>query len=380
MPLVLTEEQELLRQSARDLVAKSAPLKRLRALRDSSDAVGFSRELWSEMAQLGWTGIIFPEQFGGAGLGYGDLAVVMEELGRGLMPEPMGSCVTLAGSAILLAGSDAQKAALLPPLIEGKLLLTLAHHESTGRFDVCHVVTRAERSGSGWKLSGSKTLVPDGQVADRLIVTARTSGDVSDRRGISLFIVNAKAPGVSIARQATLDCRNAAVVTLDKVAVSDSDLLGEVDEGAAVLAAVIDRATVGLCAEMLGSMSAAFEMTLDYLKTRTQFGVLIGTFQALKHRAARMYVETELARSAVMAAAQAVDAASPDVPKLVSLAKARCSDAFVLIGNEGVQMHGGIGMTDEHDIGFFLKRARVAQLTFGDAAYHRSRWAELSGY
>ncbi|HUI27626.1 MAG TPA: acyl-CoA dehydrogenase, partial [Candidatus Kryptonia bacterium] len=186
--------------------------------------------------------------------------------------------------------------------------------------------------------------------------------------------------GVSIARQTTLDCRNAAVLTLDNVGVSDNDIVGAVDEGADVIAAVVDRATVGLCAEMLGSMTAAFEMTLDYLKTRTQFGVLIGTFQALKHRAATMYVETELARSATMAAAQAADTNSGDLRQLVSLAKARCSDAFVLIGNEGVQMHGGIGMTDEHDIGFFLKRARVAQLTFGDAAFHRNRWAELAGY
>ncbi|HUI26486.1 MAG TPA: acyl-CoA dehydrogenase family protein, partial [Candidatus Kryptonia bacterium] len=197
MPLVLTEEQELLRQSARDFVAKSAPLKRLRALRDGNDTVGFSRELWTDMAQLGWTGIIFPEEFGGAGLGYADLAVVMEELGRGLMPEPMLSTVLLGGNAILHAGTSRQKAALLPPLIEGKLLLTLAHHESAGRFDLCRVTTRAERSDGGWKLNGTKTLVPDGHVADRVVVAARSSGDIADHRGITLFIVSAHAPGVS---------------------------------------------------------------------------------------------------------------------------------------------------------------------------------------
>jgi alkylation response protein AidB-like acyl-CoA dehydrogenase len=380
MALVLTEEQELLRHSAREFVTKNSPLKRVRALRDGRDPVGFSRELWSEMAQLGWLGIIFPENFGGAGLGYMDLIVVMEELGRNLVPEPMLANVLLGGNAILLGGSESLQQTLLPPLIEGKLLLTVACHEPRSRYDLDRVHTHAERSGQGWKLSGIKTLVPDGHVADRLVVSARTAGEVADRKGITLFLVNREAPGVSVTRQSVVDCRNAAEVSLDKVAVTEADVVGQVDQGGELLAAVVDRATVGLCAEMLGSMSAAFEMTLDYLKTRTQFGVLIGTFQALKHRAAKVYTETELARSAVMAAAQAVDTKDRDLPLLVSLAKARCSDTFVLIGNEGIQMHGGIGMTDEHDIGFFAKRARTTQLTFGDAAYHRNRYAELSGY
>ncbi len=380
MALVLTEEQELLRQSARDFVNNNSPLKRVRALRDSGDAVGFSRELWSEMAQLGWLGIVFPERFGGAGLGYADLAVVMEELGRGLAPEPMLSAILLGGNVILLGGGDSQQQTLLPPLLEGKLLLTLAAHEPGSRYDLHRVTTRAERGGQGWKISGTKTLVPDGHVADRLVVVARTAGAENDRDGITLFVVNREAAGVSATRQQVVDGRNNALVKLDNVAAGEADVVGGVGQGGALLAEVVDRATVGLCAEMLGGMNAAFEMTLDYLKTRTQFGVLIGTFQALKHRAAKMYTETELARSAVMAAAQAVDTDDADRPRLVSLAKARCSDAFVLIGNEGIQMHGGIGMTDEHDIGFFAKRARAAQLTFGDAAYHRNRYAELSGY
>ncbi len=380
MPLVLTEEQELLRHSARDFVTKSGALKRVRALRDGTDPVGFSREMWSEMAQLGWTGIVFPEEFGGAGLGYLDLIVVMEELGRGLMPEPMMSSVLLGGNAILLAGTATQRKLFLPPLIEAKLLLTLAHHEPQSRYNLSHVTTRAERSGAGWKLSGVKTLVPDAHVADRMIVSARTAGNATDRQGVTLFVVSAKATGVSVTRQATLDNRNAGIVKLEGATVSEADVLGTVGEGATLLQTVIDRATVGLCAEMLGSMNAAFEMTLDYLRTRTQFGVLIGTFQALKHRAAKMFIETELARSAVMAAARGIDGNSEGVPSLVSLAKARCSDAFVLIGNEGVQMYGGIGMTDEHDIGFFLKRARATQLTFGDAAFHRNRYAEVEGY
>lgn len=380
MPLVLTEEQELLRDSVRDFVAKSAPLKRVRALRDSNDSVGFSRELWEEMAQLGWTGIVFPEEFGGSGLGYMDLIVVMEELGRGLMPEPMLSTILLGGNAILLGADANQQRTLLPPMIEGKLLVTVADHEADSRYDLYRVDMRAERAGSGWQLSGRKTLVPDAHVADRLIVSARTNGERSDRRGITLFLVDAHAAGLSTTRQAALDSRNVGIVDLNKVRVSEANVVGKVDEGADLLANVVDRATVGLCAEMLGGMNAAFQMTLDYLKTRTQFGAVIGTFQALKHRAAKMYIETELARSSVMAAAQAIDTKSANVPHLVSLAKARCSDAFVLIANEGVQMHGGIGMTDEHDIGFFMKRARATQMTFGDGAFHRNRWAELAGY
>jgi alkylation response protein AidB-like acyl-CoA dehydrogenase len=380
MALVLTEEQELLRESARELVANSTPLKRVRALRDGRDAVGFSRELWSDMARLGWLGIIFPEPFGGAGLGYMDLIVLMEEMGRGLMPEPMMASVLLGGNAILLGAGDARKRALLPPLVEGKLLLTLAQAEAGSRYDLCHVATRAEKAAGGWKVTGTKTLVPDGHVADWIVVSARTSGGDRDRDGVTLFLVDSKSPGVAITRQSTVDGRNAAIVKMENVAVPDDDVVGKPGHGAELLANVVDRATVGLAAEMLGTMTAAFEMTLEYLKTRTQFGVLIGTFQALKHRAAKMYIETELSRSAVMAAAQAVDANDPDLPRLVSLAKARCSDAAVLIGNEGIQMHGGIGMTDEHDVGFFLKRVRAAAVTFGDAAHHRGRYAEQSGY
>ncbi|MBI4516379.1 MAG: acyl-CoA dehydrogenase family protein [Deltaproteobacteria bacterium] len=380
MALVFTEEQELLRHSAREFVTKQKPLRRLRALRDGNDPVGFSRQVWGEMAQLGWLAIPFPEQYGGAALGYMDLIVLMEELGRGLLPEPMLSAVLLGGNAIARGGSGTQKETLLPPLIEGKLLVTVAVQEPGSRYDLCHVATRAARAGAGWQLSGTKALVPDGHVADRIIIPARTAGEVTERAGVTLFLVSPQAAGVSVVRQSTVDGRNAALVRLQNVAVGEDDVIGSMGQGAELLAAVVDRATIGVCAEMLGSMAAAFEMTLDYLKTRTQFGVLIGTFQALKHRAAKIFVELELARSAVMAAAQAADAQQPQLPRLVSLAKARCADAFILTANEGVQMHGGIGMTDEHDIGFFLKRARAAAMIFGDAAFHRNRYAATGGY
>ena len=380
MDLVLTEEQQLLQQTTREFVTKNSSLRRIRSVCDSQDPLGYSRELYGEMAKLGWLGIVFPEEYGGLALGYTDLMVVLEELGRGLMPEPFLSNALLGGGTIAQAGSQAQRAALLPALINGELLMTLAHQEPRGRYNPFHVETSAERSGGGWVLNGTKAHVPDGAGADRLIVAARTRGDAADRAGITLFLVDTKAPGVSVERQWRIDARNTALVHLKDVRLSEAAVVGAVDGGGDVLATVIDQATIGLCAEMLGSMTAALEMTLYYLKTRVQFGVVIGSFQVLKHRAAKMYIETELARSAVFAAHKALDEHSPEVPRLTSIAKARCSDAFVLIGNEGVQMHGGIGMTDEHDIGFFLKRARAAEMTFGDAAYHRNRFAELHAY
>jgi len=380
MELVLTEEQLLLQQTAREFVAKHSSLKRIRALRDSRDPQGFSRELWSQMSQLGWLGIVFPEAYGGAALGYADLMVVVEELGRGLMPEPLLSTVVLGGGALTIGGSAAQQQALLPSLINGDLLVALAFEEPGSRYDPFHVETHAAKTATGWRLTGTKAHVLDGFGTDRIIVSARTSGGSSERTGVTLFLLDAQAPGLTVERQWRIDGRNAAVVRLDGVSAAPADVVGAVDEGGALLASVLDRGTVALCAEMLGSMTAAFDMTIDYLKTRKQFGVLIGSFQALKHRAAKMYIETELARSAVWAAHQAIDEGRADLAHFASLTKARCADAFVLIANEALQMHGGIGMTDEHDIGFFIKRARVAELTFGDAAYHRNRFAEVHGY
>ncbi len=380
MQFVLTEEQQQLRDSAAAFVRDHSSLRRIRALRDSRDGDGFSRALWRQMAELGWLGITFPEAHGGLGLGYKDLGVVLEEFGKGLMPEPWMSTVLLGGTAVARGGSAAQREAVLPAVIGGEMLLALAYQEAHSRYDVCHVETKAEKRGAGWAISGEKRAVLDGQVADRLIVSARTGGAARDRDGVTLFLLDARAPGVAVTRQVALDSRNAAIVRLDGVAATATDVLGTVDQGGALLADVIDRATAGLCAEMLGSATAAFEMTLEYLKTRQQFGVPIGSFQALKHRAALMFVELELARSAAMAAAMALDEDNAKAAELISVAKARCSDTAMLVANESVQMHGGIGMTDEHDIGFYFKRARTAELTFGDAAWHRQRFAALQGY
>jgi alkylation response protein AidB-like acyl-CoA dehydrogenase len=379
MKLLLSEEQQILKETAAEFVRAKSSLKRIRALRDSGDPNGFSRDLWHEMASLGWLGIVIPEAYGGSGLGYSHLMVVMEELGRGLMPEPMVPTV-LGCAALVSGGNDVQKRALLPAIAKGEALTALGYQEMGSRFDPFHVRMRADRTGNGWRLSGEKRLVLAAPAADWLIVSARTTGAVGDRPGITLFLVDPKANGVTVTRQSLVDSRPAAIVRLDGVDIDASAVVGEVDGGAAVLETAIDRATAALAAEMLGSMLAAFDATLAYLKTRKQFGVLIGSFQALKHRAAIVYTETELSRSAVMAACFALDEDGARARGLVSLAKARLSDAFVLTANEAIQMHGGIGMTDEHDIGFFLKRARAAEMTFGDAAWHRRRYAEVNGY
>lgn len=380
MQLALTEDQELIAKTAADFVAERSPVSRMRALRDRADAVGFSRELWKEMAELGWVGIPFPESVGGAGMGLADLIVVVEALGRTLAPEPFLSCVGLAGSAICELGDAAQREAWLTPLVEGERLIAFAHGEAGSRYDVRHVETRAVADGRGFRLSGTKLQVLDGHVADAFVVVARTSGGVSDEAGIALFIVPADAAGMSVERQTRVDSRNAAIVRLTDVRVAADQVLGQPGAQAVALDRIIDRATVVLCAEMLGGMSQAFDLTLGYLKERVQFETVIGSFQGLKHRAARVFMEIELSRSCVMAAARALDEGSPDARKLVSLAKARCSDAYVLATNEGVQMFGGVGMTDEYDIGLYMKRARAAELSFGDAAHHRDRWAALSGY
>ena len=380
MALVLTEDQELLAQTARDFVRTNSPVSRLRALRDAQDSVGFSRDMWQEMAQLGWAGILIPEEYGGAGMGLADLAVVLEAVGRNLAPEPFLSTVLLGGQLLVHAGSPKQKQTWLPGVATGEKILALAYQEARSRYDLNRVSTQATAEGDTWRLSGEKIQVLDGQSADALIVSARTSGEDSDPDGVTLFLLAPDTPGVAIVPQTRVDNRAAALVNLDGVKIGAESVIGTVGHGFQPLSHIVDLATVGLCAEMLGGMSQIFDDTLAYLKTREQFGVVIGSFQALKHRAAKVFMEIELCRSAVMAAANAADAGESDLVLLVSLAKARCSDAFILATNEGVQMHGGIGMTEEHDAGLYMKRARAEEMTFGDAAWHRDRWARLRDY
>ena len=379
MSLALSEEQELLRNTAREFIAEHSPVKELRRLRDSNDPVGFSRELWSQMAELGWAGIVLPEEHGGAELGYAELGIVLEECGRTLAATPLFSTLLLGANALLLAGDGTQRKEILARVAKGEAILALALQEGAHHAPY-QVATRAEASRDGYKLTGKKTFVQDGHVADQTVVVARVSGKPGERDGLALFLVPKNARGLQVTRTVMVDGRNAAQLQLDGVEVDRSAAIGTVGRGADVLDPVLDRATIGLCAETLGTVAEAFERTVSYLKTRKQFGVAIGSFQALKHRAAVMFTEVELSRSIVLDALRAIDEKRPDVPLLASVAKARLSDTAFLVGNEAVQMHGGIGVTDEEEIGLFLKRARVAELTLGDAAYHRARFAALSGF
>ncbi|HEY8288165.1 MAG TPA: acyl-CoA dehydrogenase family protein [Acetobacteraceae bacterium] len=379
MALILSPEAQMVRETALEFFRERSPVTALRKLRDDNDPDGFSRALWQQMAELGWTGFLVPEEHGGSAFGVSGLAQVMEAAGRTLAATPLLSTALLGASLLDLAGSEDQKAEHFPALVAGERLFALALEE-TSRHAPARIGTTAKKQGDGWRLDGTKCFVLDGHVADVLIVAARTSGGRDDIAGVTLFLVPADAPGVSRTRTVMVDSRNAALVRLDSVQLPAHAVLGPVDGGAAVLDHVLDRARACLAAEMLGSASEAFERTVAYLKERKQFGVPIGSFQALKHRAAQMFCEVEVTRSAVIAAASALDEQANDAAPLASLAKAKASDTLYLCGNEGVQMHGGIGMTDEHEIGFFMKRARVAQATFGDSPFHRDRYAALMGY
>ena len=316
---------------------------------------------------------------GGSDFGYLSMGLILEETGRTLTASPLLASGLAAASALVLGGSDAQKSEWLPKIAGGEAVGALAIDEGAHHAPE-KVALKAEKSGSGYKLSGSKSFVLEGMAANLLIVSARTSGKPGDTDGITLFLVAGDAKGVSRKRLHLADSRGAANISFDGVEVGEDAVLGDVDKGYALLEKTLDRARAGLCAEMLGSAVQAFEITLDYLKVRVQFGQVIGSFQALQHRAAKMFTDLELARSAVEAALQAIDADTPDVPELVSLAKAKMGDVFHLVSNEMVQMHGGIGMTDAHDAGFYMKRARAAEAAFGNQGYHRDRYARIQGY
>lgn len=379
MSMLLNDEQRLLRDSAQDFLANHAPVSALRRLRDTRDPLGYDPELWRKVAEMGWTAAVFPEAHGGLDFGYKGLGTVFEQCGRTLAVTPLLSSVVLGGELLLQAGSAAQCDKWLPGIIGGETLFALALEEGP-RHDPSAVALRARKENGAWVLDGEKWFVLDGHVANQLIVVARTSGVRGERAGLSLFLVDPAAPGVSVTRTWMVDSRNAARVRLDGVRLNEDALLGVCDEGYAPLDKVLDRARVCLAAETLGVIREVFERTVGYLKERVQFDVPIGSFQALQHRAARLYAEIELLHSCVAAALDALDAGGADTALLASLAKARAGDLSEQALNEAVQMHGGMGVTDELDIGLFLKRGRTLQQTFGDGVYHRGRYAGLKGF
>jgi alkylation response protein AidB-like acyl-CoA dehydrogenase len=380
MELALTDEQKMLDQSARNFIKKASPVTRMRELKDNKDSLGYDKKIFQQMAKLDWTAILFPEEQGGLGMGMADMVLVMEAIGIGLAPEPLVPSVIMAGQALALSGNEALMNEWIDAIIEVEKVVAPAYQEKNGRFDITRVETTADRTDEGFTLNGEKSQVQGGWGADAVIVSARTSGQSGDIDGLTLFLIPGDTPGLTVTRQHRVDSRNTAQIRLENVTISESSILGKVDKGGEILSKVIDMGTIALCGEMLGGMTTAFDRTVSYLKEREQFDTLIGTFQGLKHRAARMFMELELARSAVMAAARAHDEKDAEATALISVAKARCSDAYILVANEAVQMHGGIGMTEDEDVGLYMKHARVTELTFGDAAFHRDRFASLKGY
>jgi len=379
MALLFNEEQQYLKDTAKDFVQKNAPINHFRELRDSKDETGYSKELWKQMAELGWAGILISEEYGGSDFGMMGMGGILEETGRCLVPSPLFSTALLGASLIELGGKADQKKDLLTKIAKGELTTAFALEEGS-RHTPYRISTTAEKKGENFVLNGKKTFVLDGHSADLIVLAARTSGGIEDQSGISLFLIDPNSTGLQRKRTHMVDSRNASEIHLKDVEVSETKLLGELDAGFSIIEEVLERGQIGISAEMLGNTLEAFDITLEYLKERKQFGAVIGSFQALQHRAAVMFAEIELTKSSVMGALNAVDENSNDRSRFASLAKFKAGETLHLVSSEAVQMHGGVGVTDEFDIGFFLKRSRVAEQIFGSSDYHLDRYATLSEY
>ena len=379
MKLILNEEQQMLRDSAKDFAEQKTPVSHFRGLRDNKDPLNWDKEVWKEMVELGWSGILIPEEFGGSDFGLAGISVIMQEVGKTLTPSPLLATAVLGASAITSFGTQDQKSKYLPLIASGEITTALAVDEESHHAPA-NTITKAELVKDKWVLNGKKKFVVDGASADVLIILARTSGAKGENTGLTLFILDASAKGIEIIKTDMADCRNYANIVLDNVKVDKAAILGDQESGGEAIDKILDEGRIALASEMLGNSEAAFEMTINYLKERKQFGVLIGTFQALQHRAAEMFCEIELTKSAVMAAMQGADENNNDLQRMASLAKSIAGETLYLVSNESVQMHGGIGVTDEYDIGFFMKRARVAEVIFGGANFHQERYANLSNF
>lgn len=379
MALVLSEEQVMLKDAAAGFLSEKATVAHLRALRDSGSETGFDADTWKEMVDMGWAGIAIGEEFGGLGYGYTGLGIVLEQIGRNLSASPLQSAVLVSATLVEQLGNTAQKEALLPAVASGEKLVSLALQEGNHHAPE-NTAMSAAADGDGYVLNGTKLMVQDATAADMFIVIARTAGAAGDTDGLSAFLVDAGAAGLSVERRSMVDSRGAGAQVFADVKVGADDLLGNAGEAWAGLERALDIANIGLAAELLGLSAEAFERTVGYIQERKQFGKVIGSFQGLQHRAAELFAELELARSIVLQALQAIDNNSDNLPLLASAAKAKLCEVAQRATNEGIQMHGGIGMTDEHEIGFFIKRARVAQHMFGDYNYHLDRFARLSGF
>lgn len=374
MALVMNEDEKMLQESAEGFFASKAPVKALRALRDTQDETGFDRALWKEMADMGFAGILVNEAHGGVDMGAMAAGIVAIEMGKNLTASPFVSTAVLSATALSKAGNAEQKSEWLPKIASGEALIAFAIDEGR-KHAPSKIELSAERSGNGFKLNGSKAMVIDGHVADQIIVAASTG-----KGKTTLFLVDSKSNGLATERTIMVDSRNAARLEFDNVEVTADAVLGEIDGGMETVDAVLNVGRAVISAEMLGASSEAFKITTDYIRERKQFGTEIGRFQALQHRSSHLYSELEIAKSAVLASLTALDDNDPKAPEYVKMTKAKVGQVAKLTGVEGVQMHGGVGMTDEYDIGLYLKRIRVTQELFGDTHFHMEEIAKSSGY
>lgn len=374
----LTDEQKLLVDSVATFVKKQSPVTRARALRE--DPRGFSPEVWKQMAELGWVGMSLPESVGGLGGSFIDACLILEQLGASLAPEPLLTSL-VAAAPILRLGTEEQQQRWVAPLASGDSVLALATAEAQSRHDVTDVKTHASKTEGGYRLNGEKRWVLGGHAADVIVVSARTGGDTRDPEGVSLFVLDKDTPGLTITPVKTMDGQRAAMITLRDVEVPADRLLGAAGHARAALEEAMDLGAAGACAEAVGITRAVLAMTTDYLRTREQFGVKIGTFQALQHRAVDMFVETELCKStAILAAIKAGDPDEDERKAAISAAKVQLCTGGVMVVRQATQLHGGIGVTDEHDVGLYFKRMHVLAALYGDEEHHVARFAALPGF
>jgi len=370
MEFGLNEQQEMLKKTARDFFQDKLPKTLVRTLM-FEDEKGYSPELWKEMAELGWMGIMFPEEYEGFGGDFIDLTVILEEMGRALLTGPFIPTVVFAGTAILKAGSDEQKQKYLPAIAKGNAIFTFAFQDSADRFDAAGVVTEAKEVGDSFVLTGKKRFVPDAHVADKIICAARTKAGGRPEEGITLFIVDAKSAGLEMSVRTALDGKKLCDLTLNGVKVGKEDVLGGVNAGWPVMEKALQYGLVAMCADSVGGTQMVMEMSAQYAKERIQFDQPIGSFQAIKHKCANMLIDVEGSRPLTYWAAWAVDTAAPEAPVAVSMAKGWCSDAYRRVAADGIQVHGGMGFTWDHDMHLYYKRAKTIELSLGDADYHR---------
>lgn len=379
MKLVLTEEEQFLKDTAKNFADERSPLTHFRALRDNNDPLLWDKDLWSEMTKLGWPGILIPEEYGGTDFGITGISVILNECAKTLTPSPLFATGVIGAYAITNFGTEEQKQKYLPKIASGELTTALAVDESS-HHNPADTEVIAKKESSKFIINGKKIFVVDGASADLIILLARTSGNKGDMAGLTLFLINSDTKGINKIKLDMADSRNYANINFNEVEIPGSNILGDLETGGETVEDILDIGRITMASEMLGNAEAAFEMTLDYLKQRKQFGALIGSFQALQHRAAEMFCEIELTKSSVIGAMKAADEGSNELQRLSSLAKTMAGETLYLVSNESVQMHGGIGVTDEYDIGFFLKRARVAEQIFGTSKFHTERYANLSGF